>query len=175
MGLKTIVKRLCKWLPSQWQLKTAVSLDEKAEAGVEQNIDFVDVAASSAPTDLDTSKSNAAIREQLSKAKPEPGEPAEPGEPPPGCCDTDSSDGAPVDVENNDADDSDAVLTKKAIEEKLSRCRHLYGQLKADARQEVLASFDVTPLKMRYIKDPDLLEKIGNELSDALIVQGDTA
>lgn len=49
MGLKTVVRRLCKWLPSESELQTAVSLDERADAGVSQDIDFVDISAESKP------------------------------------------------------------------------------------------------------------------------------
>jgi recombination protein RecT len=49
MGLKTVVRRLCKWLPSESELQRAVSLDERADAGVSQGIDFVDISAESKP------------------------------------------------------------------------------------------------------------------------------
>jgi len=167
MGLKTIVKRLCKWLPSSWQLQTAVTLDDKAEAGVEQTIDLIDVAATSTPSDLDTTKSNAEIRKQLSK-------PAEEDTP----AGTGVVDAIPMEVDAQPADDPIAdepppskVRTNK--QEALSRCRRFYVQLDTEVRQQVLADFGVaSPLAMRDIDDADLLDKIGNALSDSLKVQG---
>jgi recombination protein RecT len=41
MGLKTVVLRLCKWLPATPDLQAAITLDEQAEAGVPQSIESV--------------------------------------------------------------------------------------------------------------------------------------
>lgn len=45
MGCKTVVKRLCSQLPSSPELAEAVALDGRAEAGLPQNLDVIDVAA----------------------------------------------------------------------------------------------------------------------------------
>lgn len=52
MGLKTVVRRLCKWLPATPDLERALRMDGQADAGVEQELDvsFVDVAGTSAPS-----------------------------------------------------------------------------------------------------------------------------
>lgn len=39
MGKKTVLRRLCKMLPSSIEMSTAVMLDEKAEAGIGQDLD----------------------------------------------------------------------------------------------------------------------------------------
>lgn len=41
MGKKTVLRRLCKMLPSSIELQKAVTLDEQAEAGIAQDIDTV--------------------------------------------------------------------------------------------------------------------------------------
>jgi len=38
MGLKTAVRRLCKWLPATPELQMAVTIDEQAEAGLPQSV-----------------------------------------------------------------------------------------------------------------------------------------
>jgi recombination protein RecT len=44
MGKKTVIRRLCKLLPSSVELQRAVALDELAEAGVDQNLEsFMDI------------------------------------------------------------------------------------------------------------------------------------
>lgn len=43
MGCKTVVKRLCSQLPSSPELAEAVALDGRAEAGLPQNLDVIDV------------------------------------------------------------------------------------------------------------------------------------
>ena len=43
MARKTVMRRLCKYLPSSPELSQAVTLDEQAERGMNQNIDFLDV------------------------------------------------------------------------------------------------------------------------------------
>lgn len=45
MARKTVLRRLCKHLPSSAELSTAVAINERAEVGVAQGIDFVDVEA----------------------------------------------------------------------------------------------------------------------------------
>jgi recombination protein RecT len=49
MARKTVMRRLCKYLPSFAELSQAVALDELAERGIPQNLDYVDVVAESAP------------------------------------------------------------------------------------------------------------------------------
>ena len=57
MALKTVIRRLFKYLPVSVELNQAVAMDERAEAGVSQENGFViDGVASAAPTeDVDTS------------------------------------------------------------------------------------------------------------------------
>ncbi len=43
MARKTVIRRLCKYLPSSPELSQAVTLDEQAERGISQNIDFLDL------------------------------------------------------------------------------------------------------------------------------------
>lgn len=45
MGCKTVVKRLCSQLPSSPELAEAVALDGRAEAGLPQNLDVIDIDA----------------------------------------------------------------------------------------------------------------------------------
>lgn len=49
MARKTVMRKLCKYLPSSPELQAAVSLDEKADQGIPQDIDFVDVDGTSTP------------------------------------------------------------------------------------------------------------------------------
>lgn len=44
MAKKTVLRRLCKLLPASIELQTAVSLDERAEAGISQELDILDVS-----------------------------------------------------------------------------------------------------------------------------------
>lgn len=46
MGLKTVLRRLCKLLPSSTEMQRAIGLDEMAEAGIQQRLD-VEVLESS--------------------------------------------------------------------------------------------------------------------------------
>ena len=74
MGKKTVFKRLGKWLPSSAELLKAISLDDQAEAGIPQTLDFVvDVEsepstpkaaprAKSLPTKVDDESVKAAAR-----------------------------------------------------------------------------------------------------------------
>lgn len=46
MGKKTVLRRLCKMLPSSIELAKAVALDEQAEAGIKQDLDtIIDISA----------------------------------------------------------------------------------------------------------------------------------
>lgn len=45
MAKKTALRRLCKLLPASIELQAAVSLDERAEAGIPQDLDVIDVGA----------------------------------------------------------------------------------------------------------------------------------
>lgn len=49
MYRKTVVRRLCKYLPSSPELSRAVSLDEQAELGIPQSIDMVEVEPRAKP------------------------------------------------------------------------------------------------------------------------------
>ncbi len=69
MARKTPMRNLCKYLPSSPELATAVSLDELADKGIPQNIDFVDVSAEpSEPTPDGPPKT----LDDLAGKKPEP-------------------------------------------------------------------------------------------------------
>lgn len=65
MGLKTAVRRLCKWLPATPELQMAVTIDEQAEAGLPQSV--LKLEAELPPPAPTTD----ALREELTK-KPEP-------------------------------------------------------------------------------------------------------
>jgi recombination protein RecT len=41
MGKKTVIRRLCKYLPSSAELQQAIALDEMAEAGIDQNLESI--------------------------------------------------------------------------------------------------------------------------------------
>ena len=43
MGLKTVIRRICKYLPKSPELATALAMDEKAHAGQGQNLNLNDV------------------------------------------------------------------------------------------------------------------------------------
>lgn len=54
MGLKTAIRRLCKYLPKSPELATALALDVVADQGREQNLDLLDAAEGSfVPVDED--------------------------------------------------------------------------------------------------------------------------
>jgi recombinational DNA repair protein RecT len=42
MALKTVLRKLCKFLPASVELKRAVELDERAEAGLPQDLPSID-------------------------------------------------------------------------------------------------------------------------------------
>ncbi len=80
MYLKTLIRRFAKWLPSSTELQTAVSLDERAEADIPQEIDFVDIDAASTPAETpdtaatsitDRAKAKAAAARKKPDAVPE--------------------------------------------------------------------------------------------------------
>lgn len=53
MGLKTVIRRICKFLPKSPELATALAMDEKAHAGQGQNLNLNDVIDGSyAPVDV---------------------------------------------------------------------------------------------------------------------------
>ncbi|MGB5812040.1 MAG: recombinase RecT [Polyangiales bacterium] len=45
MWKKTVLRRICKLLPSSIELQTAIALDENADAGIPQTFDVIDVGA----------------------------------------------------------------------------------------------------------------------------------
>jgi recombination protein RecT len=53
MAKKTVIRRLCKYLPSSAELSQAIALDEQAERGIPQNVAVIDV-----PTAPSTPKGN---------------------------------------------------------------------------------------------------------------------
>ncbi|MHC4511458.1 MAG: recombinase RecT, partial [Planctomycetota bacterium] len=54
MARKTVMRRLCKYLPSSPELSQAVTLGDEAEAGIPQSVAFVDIEpAKSEPKQLD--------------------------------------------------------------------------------------------------------------------------
>ena len=69
MGMKTSILRLCKYLPCADELQTAIGLDERAEAGIDQGIDVFDVDGVSEPAEPKTS---AQLRAEMSEPKAEP-------------------------------------------------------------------------------------------------------
>jgi recombination protein RecT len=56
MWKKTVLRRICKLLPSSIELATAISLDESADAGIPQSFDFIDVGALEGGDDYDQSE-----------------------------------------------------------------------------------------------------------------------
>lgn len=69
MGLKTVVIRLCKWLPATPDLQAAITLDEQAAAGVPQSIESVVI---------DGQPANGKTTKQLEDFVDPPAEPEEP-------------------------------------------------------------------------------------------------
>ena len=53
MGKKTVVRQICKWLPSSPELARATALDEQAEQGIPQHLDIIDVAPAGPPQTMD--------------------------------------------------------------------------------------------------------------------------
>ena len=49
MAKKTVIRRLCKYLPSSAELSQAIALDEQAERGIPQNLAIIDVPAAVTP------------------------------------------------------------------------------------------------------------------------------
>lgn len=74
MGLKTAIRRLCKYLPKSPELATALALDAAADSGKGQNLDINDVIEGNyAPIiDHDTGE----ILDPATQEKPEPSEEA---------------------------------------------------------------------------------------------------
>ncbi|TXF11150.1 hypothetical protein FR698_11585 [Pelomicrobium methylotrophicum] len=74
MGLKTVIRRLCKFLPKSPELATALALDAAADSGKGQNLDVNDVIEGNyAPIiDHDTGE----ILDPATQEKPEPSEEA---------------------------------------------------------------------------------------------------
>ncbi len=76
MARKTVMRRLCKYLPSFAELSQAVALDELAERGIPQGIDWVDVpgksvAASTTPSgSLDDYVDKRKAREEQAQPAP---------------------------------------------------------------------------------------------------------
>lgn len=54
MARKTVMRRLCKYLPSSAELSQAVSLDEQADVGIPQNLDVIDVDGESTDVGVGT-------------------------------------------------------------------------------------------------------------------------
>lgn len=71
MARKTVMRKLCKYLPSSPELQTAVSLDERAEQGIPQGIDFVDIQATSRPAEDDEKKTLDSLVPPAEKSEPE--------------------------------------------------------------------------------------------------------
>lgn len=83
MGKKTVLRRLCKMLPSSIELQKAVALDEQAEAGIEQDIEsIIDIAEpdiTEAPTtkldslvDTATTQKDKVIAAEFGESEPDP-------------------------------------------------------------------------------------------------------
>jgi recombination protein RecT len=57
MGKKTVIRRLCKYLPASAELQKALALEEMADAGIDQNlesiIDITDKTSEEEPSKLD--------------------------------------------------------------------------------------------------------------------------
>lgn len=84
MGLKTVIRRTCKYLPASPEFLTAIALDEMADAGVAQNLGAHLPSEMELPADF--ASENAAektagtaeqIKQDLAKAEEEPPHPAE--------------------------------------------------------------------------------------------------
>ena len=82
MGKKTVIRRLCKMLPASVELVTALSLDERADAGLSQDIDSVfdieveaeevtDEGAAKSALDAVVDEAETAPRPKAREAKPE--------------------------------------------------------------------------------------------------------
>jgi recombination protein RecT len=70
MGKKTVIRRLCKLLPSSVELQKAIALDEMADAGVDQNLEsFIDITGQS--DDAPKSKLDALVDAEKKKESPE--------------------------------------------------------------------------------------------------------
>lgn len=79
MARKTVVRRLCKYLPLSVELATALDLDERAEFGGGTG-DLIEVPAE-APT-TKTGKVKAVLAEKVAEATRQPGDDPEPEVPP---------------------------------------------------------------------------------------------
>lgn len=83
MYRKTVVRRLCKYLPSSPELSRAVSLDEQAELGIPQSIDVVEIEPRERPKGEPPKSLDDVMRQQV-EPTPEPTnpptEPAQQGE-----------------------------------------------------------------------------------------------
>jgi recombination protein RecT len=75
MALKTVLRRLCKWLPLTIEAQTAVALDERAEAGLPQDLDVL-WSVSAAPSEAQNAPAASKL-EQVLEASQAPEEGAE--------------------------------------------------------------------------------------------------
>lgn len=49
MGLKTVFKKICRWAPMSTEMLRALSRDDEAEAGVDQQLDIIDIDGEEVP------------------------------------------------------------------------------------------------------------------------------
>jgi recombination protein RecT len=81
MGLKTAIRRLCKFLPKSPELATALAMDAASEQGVEQNLDLGTVidggyAPVIDPAEVEEGREAAAPRKAVEPAVPKDASPA---------------------------------------------------------------------------------------------------
>jgi recombination protein RecT len=78
MALKTVLRRLCKWLPLTVEAQTAIALDERAEAGLSQDLDLLWSGVSAAPSEARSAPASSKLEQALEAGRtPAPPEGAE--------------------------------------------------------------------------------------------------
>lgn len=160
MGMKTGILRLCKYLPCSDEVQMAIGLDERAEAGLDQNIDIFDVDGVSQPA---VPQSNEDLRASMS-TKPEPAEPpaAKPKPEP------------PLPPANETTTKSEPPITESEIQ--ASDKRHemrdeimKLGKVLGDSKmKEILKNNESGILKLRQCDDPNKLSGILAECKVAI-------
>lgn len=155
MGMKTAILRLCKYLPCSDEVQTAIGLDERAEAGVDQKIDFFDVDATSQPA---APKTNSDLRDEMSKPPPDP--------PAPSANETTTSgEPLPAKATSQESPTTEDEIQCNDLRIEITECGKTLGDTKM---KEILKNHESGVLKLRQCTDPNKLHGILDECKVAI-------
>lgn len=147
MARKTVMRRLCKYLPSSPELSQAVTLDEQAERGIPQDLAPIDVdvspgtEATAGPRKPRTLDDVAAEDELRQSPEPQPVSRPAPAPPPPPPNET-MTKGPPPPAPISPADQQEAIGMKSELYQQISLA---YGKLPAgiESRATIRAEMGV--------------------------------